>query len=149
MTKSELAAKMQDAGAWLPGKTVKLDFGDEGMILLDGANNLVSETDAPAETTIKVSWDDWQAMADAYTAEHPNVTINITVIENEAFKAAIQTNLQAGDVPDLFQSWGGGGLRDAEGGLGAQTVEPVGELLHAVLLRIELITAMAAKFTTG
>jgi raffinose/stachyose/melibiose transport system substrate-binding protein len=55
---------------------------------------------------------DWQAMADAYTAEHPNVKINITVMENEAFKAALQTNLQAGDVPDLFQSWGGGGLRD-------------------------------------
>ena len=54
----------------------------------------------------------WQAMADAYMAEHPNVTINITVMENEAFKAALQTNLQAGDVPDLFQSWGGGGLRD-------------------------------------
>ncbi len=51
-------------------------------------------------------------MADAYMAEHPNVTINITVMENEAFKAALQTNLQAGDVPDLFQSWGGGGLRD-------------------------------------
>ena len=62
MTKSELAAKMQDAGAWLPGKTVKLDFGDDGMILLDGANNLVSETDAPADTTIKVSWADWEAM---------------------------------------------------------------------------------------
>ena len=55
---------------------------------------------------------DWQAMADAYMAEHPNVKINITVMENEAFKAALQTNLQAGDVPDLFQSWGGGGLRD-------------------------------------
>ena len=51
-------------------------------------------------------------MADAFTAEHPNVKINITVMENEAFKAALQTNLQAGDVPDLFQSWGGGGLRD-------------------------------------
>ena len=62
MTKAELAAKMQDAGAWLPGKTVKLDFGGDGTILLDGANNLVSETDAPADTTIKVSWDDWQAM---------------------------------------------------------------------------------------
>jgi raffinose/stachyose/melibiose transport system substrate-binding protein len=61
---------------------------------------------------------DWQAMADAYTALHPNVTINITVMENEAFKAAIQTNLQAGDVPDLFQSWGGGGLREqVEAGL--------------------------------
>jgi hypothetical protein len=43
----------------------------------------------------------------------------------------------------------GGGLRDAEGGLGAQMVEPVGELLHAVLLRIELITAMAAKLPTS
>ena len=42
----------------------------------------------------------------------PNVKINITVMENEAFKAAIQTNIQSGDVPDLFQSWGGGGLRD-------------------------------------
>jgi raffinose/stachyose/melibiose transport system substrate-binding protein len=55
---------------------------------------------------------DWQNMADAYMAENPNVTINITVMENEAFKAAIQTNVQAGDVPDLFQSWGGGVLLD-------------------------------------
>jgi len=61
---------------------------------------------------------DWQAMADAYTAAHPNVTIKINVMENEAFKAALQTNLQAGDVPDLFQSWGGGGLREqVEAGL--------------------------------
>ena len=65
MTKSELAAKMQDAGAWLPGKTVKLDFGGDGSILLDGANALVSEDgDGDADTTIKVSWEDWQAMTD-------------------------------------------------------------------------------------
>jgi putative sterol carrier protein len=63
MTKAELAAKMQDSGAWLPGKTVKLDFGDDGVILLDGANSLVSEADMAADTTIKVSWEDWQAMA--------------------------------------------------------------------------------------
>ncbi len=63
MTKAELAAKMQDAGAWLPGKTVKLDFGDDGVIYLDGANSLVSESDQAADTTIKVSWEDWQAMA--------------------------------------------------------------------------------------
>jgi len=54
----------------------------------------------------------WQQTADEYMAEHPNVTINITVQENEAFKAALQTNLQAGDVPDIFQSWGGGVLRE-------------------------------------
>ena len=64
MTKTELAAKMQDAGAVLPGKTVKLDFGDNGTIMLDGVGNKVTEDDGAADTTIKVSWDDWQAMAD-------------------------------------------------------------------------------------
>ena len=64
MTKSELLAKMQDAGAWLPGKTVKIDFGgDDGVILMDGSNSLVSDADNAADTTIKVSWDDFQAMA--------------------------------------------------------------------------------------
>ena len=63
MTKAELAAKMQDAGAWLPGKTVKLDFGGDGTILLDGANALVAEdSEAAADTTIKIAWADWEAM---------------------------------------------------------------------------------------
>ncbi|HSK06001.1 MAG TPA: extracellular solute-binding protein [Acidimicrobiia bacterium] len=60
----------------------------------------------------------WQTFADEFMAANPHVTVNITVMENEAFKAALQTNLQAGDVPDLFQSWGGGGLREqVEAGL--------------------------------
>ena len=63
MTKQELAAKMQENQAWVPGKTVKLDFGDQGVILLDGAASRVSETDGAADTTIKTSWDDWQKMA--------------------------------------------------------------------------------------
>ena len=64
MTKSELLARMQDSGAWLPGKTVKIDFGgDEGVLLLDGVNSLVSDSDLPADTTIKVSWEDWNSLA--------------------------------------------------------------------------------------
>jgi raffinose/stachyose/melibiose transport system substrate-binding protein len=51
---------------------------------------------------------DFHAIADAYTTAHPNVTIKITVLENEAFKTKLATQIQAGDVPDLFQSWGGG-----------------------------------------
>ena len=50
----------------------------------------------------------FQGIADAYTAAHPNVKINITILENEAFKTKLATSLQSGDVPDLFQSWGGG-----------------------------------------
>ena len=63
MTKSELATKMQGAGAVIPGKTVKIDFGDDGVLLLDGKANTVSESDAAADTTIKVSWADWEALA--------------------------------------------------------------------------------------
>ena len=63
MTKSELTAKMQENSAWLPGKTVKLDFGNEGTILMDGKNDSVTEGAGEADTTIKISWDDWQAMA--------------------------------------------------------------------------------------
>jgi putative sterol carrier protein len=63
MTKSELAAKMQENQAWLPGKRVKLDFGGDGTIMLDGAAEQVSEDGGDADTTIKISWDDWQSMA--------------------------------------------------------------------------------------
>ena len=61
---------------------------------------------------------DFQAIADAYTAAHPNVKINITVLENEAFKTKLQATAQSGDIPDLFQSWGGGTMREqADAGL--------------------------------
>lgn len=62
--------------------------------------------------------DAWQEMADAYMAEHPNVTIDITILENEAFKQRLTTVMQSGDPPDLFQSWGGGTMNTyAEAGL--------------------------------
>ena len=64
MTKQELVQRMQENQAWVAGKTVKLDFGDEGVILLDGANQKVSEEDGVADTTIKTAWEDWQKMAD-------------------------------------------------------------------------------------
>jgi putative sterol carrier protein len=64
MTKQELVAKMQENNAWVAGKRVKIDFGSEqGAIMLDGAAQQVSEEDGAADTTIKVSWDDWQQMA--------------------------------------------------------------------------------------
>jgi putative sterol carrier protein len=64
MNKSEMAAALNERSAWLPGKRVKLDFGDEGVILLDGAGERVSEEDGAADTTIKVAWADWEAMRD-------------------------------------------------------------------------------------
>jgi raffinose/stachyose/melibiose transport system substrate-binding protein len=59
-------------------------------------------------TTGEPGKSDFQAIADAYTAAHPNVKINITVLENEAFKTKLATSIQSGQIPDLFHSWGGG-----------------------------------------
>jgi raffinose/stachyose/melibiose transport system substrate-binding protein len=60
----------------------------------------------------------WQKMADEYMAAHPNVNIEITIIANDPYKEKLATNMQAGDPPDLFQTWGGGVLwQFAEAGL--------------------------------
>jgi putative sterol carrier protein len=64
MTKQELVEKMQQGQAWVPGKRVKIDFGGEqGLVMLDGAAGQVSEEDGAADTTIKVSWNDWEQLA--------------------------------------------------------------------------------------
>ena len=60
---------------------------------------------------------DFQDAADAYMAEHPNVTIKTTVLANEEFKTKLSTTAAA-DYPDLFQSWGGGIMaQQADAGL--------------------------------
>jgi len=63
MTKSEMAARLNDARAFVAGKRVKLDFGDEGVVMLDGNAEAVTEEDGDADTTIKVAWADWEDMA--------------------------------------------------------------------------------------
>ena len=45
-------------------------------------------------------------------AAHPNVTIHITILENEAFKTKLTSVMQGGTPPDIFQSWGGGVMND-------------------------------------
>jgi raffinose/stachyose/melibiose transport system substrate-binding protein len=75
------------------------------------------EASAAAAEPVTVDWwhittgepgkSDFQAIADAYTAAHPNVKINITVLDNEAFKTKLAATPPDG-YPDLFQSWGGG-----------------------------------------
>ena len=60
----------------------------------------------------------WQDLANQYVQSHPNVSIEITVLENEAFKTKLATAMQSGSPPDLFQSWGGGVLAQyAQAGL--------------------------------
>lgn len=63
MTKTELAAKMNEHQAFVPGKRIKLDFGgSEGVVMLDGVAGAVTEEDADADTTIRIGWQDWEAL---------------------------------------------------------------------------------------
>src|SRR5688572_28391304 len=52
----------------------------------------------------------WAKLARDFEAAHPGVKVNITPLENEAFKAKLTTVTQAGNPPDIFHSWGGGVL---------------------------------------
>jgi raffinose/stachyose/melibiose transport system substrate-binding protein len=60
----------------------------------------------------------YQSVVDAYQKLHPNVTIESTILENEAFKSKLTSVMQSGTPPDVFQSWGGGTLAEyAKAGL--------------------------------
>jgi raffinose/stachyose/melibiose transport system substrate-binding protein len=80
----------------------------------------------------------WADAAKQYEADHPNVKIKITVLENEAFKTKLTTNMQSGNVPDMFQSWGGGTMKEqADAGLikdvTADTSDWIGNLNDAAV----------------
>lgn len=60
----------------------------------------------------------WRQIADNFERDNPGVTVNITCLENVAFKQEIANLADQGQLPDVFRSWGGGVMLDmAEAGL--------------------------------
>ena len=90
----------------------RTDGGDRNRPRSEGEDRLVAHLDRGDQKAV------WQKLADEYMAAHPNVTIEITVLENEAFKTKLTTVMQSGEPPDIFQSWGGGVMNEyVEAGL--------------------------------
>ncbi len=54
----------------------------------------------------------WDTVAKEFQAAHPGVKIKVVPFQNEQFKTKIPIALQSSSPPDVFQSWGGGGLVD-------------------------------------
>ncbi len=52
----------------------------------------------------------FQEVADAFTAENPDVTFKVEAIQNETIQTKIPVALQSNNPPDIFQQWGGGEL---------------------------------------
>ncbi len=64
MTLEELTAAMRQrvsSGSGLDA-TVKFDFGDDGLIFLDGASNTVSNEDQEADCTIGIKLENFEAL---------------------------------------------------------------------------------------
>ncbi|MBB4121919.1 extracellular solute-binding protein [Martelella radicis] len=53
----------------------------------------------------------WRQIADEYEKAHPDVTIEMQFLENQAFKAKLPTLLQSSEAPSFFYTWGGGVLK--------------------------------------
>jgi putative sterol carrier protein len=63
MTIDEMKDRLAAAGATIPGRKLKLDFGPDGVIMLDGVMGDVTRDDGDADTSITIAWDDWKALA--------------------------------------------------------------------------------------
>lgn len=98
------------------------------MILVGCGNGSNSNSGSSGSNKVTINWwhisttdpllTAWQNLANQYMQSHPNVTIKITVIANDPFKTKLNTAMQAGTPPDIFQSWGGGVLQQyAQAGL--------------------------------
>lgn len=98
------------------------------VLMLMTAFSVFAEQGKTAQGKVVVSW--WQIwttepskshgelLVKDYMAAHPNVEIQVTMLENESFKQKISTVMQSGTPPDIFQSWGGGVMNEyAKAGL--------------------------------
>jgi raffinose/stachyose/melibiose transport system substrate-binding protein len=67
--------------------------------------SIADETDALHPTMV--------AAVDRYNKAHEGkIEVDITYIHNDQFKPQLQIAIAGGKVPDIFQTWGGGGLKD-------------------------------------
>jgi raffinose/stachyose/melibiose transport system substrate-binding protein len=50
----------------------------------------------------------WQQIARDYEAQHPNVRIELSEMDNQSFKAWLPALLKSSERPNIIHSWGGG-----------------------------------------
>ncbi len=53
----------------------------------------------------------WPKQAEAYEKAHPKTKIKLVPLENDAFKAKMTALVGTGKLPDLYNTWGGGVLK--------------------------------------
>lgn len=54
----------------------------------------------------------FEELARDFERLHPGVTVKVIMLENMEYKPKLELEFAAGDPPDVFHSWGGGGLAE-------------------------------------
>jgi len=103
----------------LLGITAALALGAAGCATsTPGSTGTTTDPNAPVTMTL---WHNgtgdkgpafWEAAVAAFKQQYPNVTINITIVQNEDFDGKLQTAMAADQTPDIFLQRGGGKLQD-------------------------------------
>ena len=84
----------------------------------------------------------WEEVARDFEAKNPGVKIEMSFLENEAYKAKAPTLLQSKDRPHIIYSWAGGVLKSqVEAGVLEDITVPVGDYKN------NLSSAAVAAFT--
>ncbi len=93
-----------------------IGFALAGTLVLDGCSASKKSDSKP----VTIRW--WHLNMDqpsqkafesivaVFKESHPNVEFKIVVVDNIEFKQKLDLELAANDPPDIFHSWGGGGL---------------------------------------
>jgi raffinose/stachyose/melibiose transport system substrate-binding protein len=54
----------------------------------------------------------WQQIARDYEAQHPNVRVELSAMDNQSFKIWLPALLKSSERPNIIHSWGGGVFRE-------------------------------------
>ena len=53
-----------------------------------------------------------QDSMDRYMADNPNSTVEVTVMQNDAYKTKLQIAMSSGSMPDIYPHWSGGPMNE-------------------------------------
>ena len=108
---------MKTRQAWLAGTAIAA----VGMLALTGCSSGGGDPADDGGATTLTMWHNsttgdgkqyWADAAAAFHEENPDVTIEVTSIQNEDMDGKLQTAVNSGDMPDIFMARGGGKLAD-------------------------------------
>ncbi|MCD9025787.1 extracellular solute-binding protein [Cohnella sp. NL03-T5] len=102
------------------------------------ASNTSNASEAPAEKVKLSFWHTWTGddnltkaylkLIDQFQEDHPNITLDIQAMPQDAYKTRLKTAAAANEMPDVFLAWAGAMTKELVAG---KAVRPLNDLLDS------------------